>query len=234
MKNLKDNSIDELFSSRFDDFRPEVPASVWDSINRDLNKEKAVRNKQVFFRLSVAASVLLALISIVYFLVDNQEKPLPLAKNNQPATLPAKESKEAPAIVPSTTEIAKAVVIKNHSITTPINIPGPVINQPAMSPETREEKQETIIAAKTPAPDSALVTIAQTIPPIEKENTKPAQKTGQKVVIKNVTDVLTALVNRIDKRDNKIFELNRDKVAGRNDLAINLGFIKIKHNSTFN
>jgi len=249
MQSMSDKELDQLFQSRFEGFESEPSASLWSSIENQL-EPKAAKKPTIPMFWMAAASVVVILGAGLWFLKPEQKiylqgkgqlaiKPQPvkvspieepiteeIAVMSAPAIASVKVRKpqpraEANEVAPSTETKELAVAAQTES---------QVVMARVELPEANEEPARTIsgFAAEEVQPHSRRGEVHQTVlamlPP---ENTDQDQPVQQRRKIKSVGDIVNFVVAKVDQRDDKLIELSEDD-EGTKISGINLGLFKIK------
>lgn len=227
MKKSNTNPIDELIFNQFSNFEPEVPERIWESISKDLNTQKNSSVKFYFIRIAIAAIVLFSIGTFFYYFNTPAPVSSPMISKSEPAkmirieeiTPQSKEIASINLIKPSKKEMRTPVVlsppqiISNVQVVEPIKPIAEVTSE--ITPEVIEYKEMPLIT--TISPEKRIV------------------KNKKTIELNSVANVLQTLVNRIDKREEKIIDIKRaENGKGTESLSINLGLIKIKRTSSIN
>lgn len=227
MKKSTTNPIDELMKDQFSNFNPEVSERVWENLAEDLNAQKNSIRKVYFFRIAIAAMVLFSIGTFFYYFNIPAPQSSPVANISGPSKTirlektisPIKEMANTNSTETNKKEVRPEQGFYPPQIISNVQVVEPTNTITSTPVETTPKTDELIEPA----------TIATT------EITLPTQEvvtTKKLIQLNSVANVIQTLVNKIDKRNEKIIDIKRAENTG--SLSINLGLIKIKHSTSIN
>jgi hypothetical protein len=247
---MQDRDFDELFRSRLEDFEQEPSARVWEDITGGL--APARKKRRVPTWLSIAASLLVALGAWAVFAGRNQEASVP-AKRPIAGVVHKKEARHtspvSPAIVkPGQNEIAKAekqyARVKPKKSATNIGNSGLNTKEPAtqnIAPASASPTNQPVAIANAFVPDDVQLAVksaadikfnakadplADQAPVFSKRDTAAAVKRKHK--IHNFGDLVNLVVDKLDKRKDKLIVFSSDDENDERITGVNLGVVKAK------
>lgn len=245
MQPIRDKDFDQLFKDAFADAEVTPSRDLWSSIESEITPKK----KRIIpiYWLSAAAVLLIATIGVLVYQQQNtssggkqlasntieKAKPVvqePVVKDSS-ATIVAPVENIAP-VVPvrpkAVSAIAKTKVKREVK---------PVIEQPHIVTAPEMQKQETIVAKveepkkdiKTRIEEAILqpkeeVVTAVVATPVKTD--EPVNDNEQNKGIRNVGDVVNLIVNKMDKRKDKLIQFRTDD-DDSSLASINIGPFKI-------
>lgn len=230
MHHTQDKELDQLFKDRFDQAEMEPSAGLWDRIEPQL--QPAVKRHFPMYWMA-AAVVAVALTAGLLFI----HKPEKIRLQGQQENMARVEVKPTPAvIIPIETPSGRsensgktvkkttgvpALAKKDLIAMQPIPYDDhlkvivehlkPVVQQSAET--LQEEEQKTLAAAGTDVnePDKVI------------NDNEQAERKG----IRNFGDLINYVVDKVDKREQKIVRFKTDDDDESSLVAINIGFIKL-------
>ncbi|HEY0894959.1 MAG TPA: hypothetical protein VGE15_00270 [Sphingobacteriaceae bacterium] len=248
---MSDKELDQLFQSRFDSFEAEPAASLWSSIESQLENKPGKRAGMPVFWMAAASVVVLLGAGLWLFRPEEKvylKGETVLAKVHQqpaeeiPAGTPAISTQPAAETEPAESNpVRKAVRVKKDEYLAAADTRE---KEPAVQavPENQVlfAKAEEPVAENDPAPIMALVaaeeaphsrrgevhqTVLAMLPPEEEAvGEKPLRERRK---IRSVGDIVNFVVAKVDQRDDKLIEMAEDD-EGTKISGINLGLFKIK------
>ena len=250
MQSMSDKELDQLFQSRFEGFESEPSASLWSSIESQLEQKPQKKQTMPLFWMA-AASVVVFLGAGLWFLKPEQKvylqgkqqltaikpQPVEVRRIGEPeaeelAVIQA--PKMASSRVRKQQPIAAAKAVASAPETRELPEPAQTESQVMMArvelPEVNEEPAPTSSGFVTEEvhPHSRRGEVHQTVlamlPPEEQDQDQPVQ---QRRKIKSVGDIVNFVVAKVDQRDDKLIEISEDD-EGTKISGINLGLFKIK------
>ena len=249
---IKMEKIDQLFSSKFENFEAGPSAGTWGGIARQLNEGK--RKSTLSPYLSIAASLLIMLAAGIYFMP--QTKP---GAKKRVQNVAAKNNMPGNAIIAPVVAIKKEVTqrpeksiaanrVKAH--TKKAGYIPDKYNKMPLAKITESEPTEQlaqaspgnkdILAAVVPDAQVPLITkteISDELPFITKPVilvTTPEDSRAvvsvpvKKHRIHSLGDLINAVVSKVDKRKDKIIEFTNTDDDESTITGLNLGLIRIK------
>ncbi|HKG06544.1 MAG TPA: hypothetical protein VKB19_08815 [Pedobacter sp.] len=233
---MQDKEFDQLFKDRFGDAEILPSAGLWNNIAEDL-EPKPKRGGTIIYWMSAAAVVLLTL--AIWIFTPGSEK-IRLQASGLTADMkevPAESSEEQ--ITDGTEPVNRAEVIR-VSTSTPLVI-APRLNQKesknelaAMQPAEEiihpvNKQQEGQTAMKVPAndvqPANEVMMASADVTTGKESDEVPDNASQERRGIRNVGDLVNFVVNKVDKRENKIVQFDTDD-DNSSLVSLNLGIIK--------
>lgn len=249
MQSMSDKELDQLFQSRFESFEAEPAASLWSSIESQLDHKPGKRTGMSVFWMAAASVVVLLGAGLWLFrpeekvylkgnsvLTKVQEKP----EESTPADMPAPAASAAAETAPAETrpEGRPIRVSKPVEYLAAANRPEPVREpEPEAALMAAEEPVTggqaatvmTMAAAAEETPHTRRGEVHQTVlamlPPEDAESAEQPLRERRK--IRSVGDFVNFVVAKVDQREDKLIELADDD-EGTKISGINLGLFKIK------
>ncbi|RYU90682.1 hypothetical protein EWM62_08515 [Mucilaginibacter terrigena] len=247
---MQDKEIDQLFRSGLDNLEVEPSGKVWGEIRSGLDAKKPGWKTY----LSIAASLLILLSAGLYFISQTKEdikKPeqitaVKIDKPAQAVTEPVIALQDIvqpqPEKVVAVNTAVKSRKQKTKSITR--NEVLPVKQEDILQPATQmaqtiqkpaddvkyvvPDKQTPLNEKPTAADDVPLQANALAVQPAADIKTIAAAP-AKKHRIRNLGDLINAVVSKVDKRKDKLIEFSDTKDEDESVVSgLNLGFIKIK------
>jgi hypothetical protein len=231
MPQMPDKEFDQLFRDKFTDAEIEPSTNLWASIEEKLEPKR----KKVFPIYWMAAAV--AVIAFAAMLLLQKEEKMKLhgksdviAKvvENEQTDLPKVESK-------NTTENVVANKVLVNAEKAKIIVKQPVENnlknfdvalQPSQPNNHLPVKQTDIKPVEKPLNNEVM--IAQVEPQKDlTENVIGETETVERKGIRNVGDLVNFVVDKVDKRENKLIKFNTDDDDNSSIIGINIGFVKL-------
>lgn len=245
MQPIRDKDFDQLFKDAFADAEVTPSRDLWSSIESEITPKK----KRIIpiYWLSAAAVLLIATIGVLVYQQQNtssggkqlasntieKAKPVvqePVVKDSS-ATIVAPVENIAP-VLPVRPKVVSAIAktkVKREV--------KPVIGQPRIVTAPEMQKQETIVAKveepkkdiKTRIEEAILqpkeeVVTAVVATPVKTD--EPVNDNEQNKGIRNVGDVVNLIVNKMDKRKDKLIQFRTDD-DDSSLASINIGPFKI-------
>jgi len=253
---MQDKDFDKVFSSKFEDFEAEPSPMIWGNIAAELDGKKAGRPRAGY--LSIAAGIVVVLTAGWLLLqkgsqtaekhhnyanLVNKDTVKPVS---QPAIAVVQKQQE-PSVIEKTPEGKVVSISKHQPKTFPIaKAAVPVVNDVDKALGPVNANQQIVAQAVTPAttdikpvvPDVQLTPkTADVIAAVPTEKTgdiASAEKEPDEPVkrhsIHNLGGLINALVEKVDKRADKIIEFSdgADDDAETSITGLNVGPIKFK------
>ncbi|MES2455155.1 MAG: hypothetical protein V4594_06435 [Bacteroidota bacterium] len=233
---MQDKDFDQLFKDKFEDAEIQPAPGLWEQIAVEL-EPKRKKGMPVYWM--SAAAVVLVTLGVTLLAPKPEEKIRLQAAENAavvvaPATVEGGSSADAAGVSNGTLATASTPLviaprlskeeIKNSlvDVQPQESVRHPVNNQP----------QETVIAAvtepqKTTEPVKEVVYANADIPVENTTNVATEAPQPEHRGIRNVGDLVNFVVNRVDKRENKIVQFDTDEDDNSSLVSLNLGIIKI-------
>lgn len=240
MHHTQDKEFDQLFKDRFEQAELEPSAGLWDKIEPQL--QPAVKKHfQVYWM--AAALTALALTAGLLFI----NKPEKIRLQGQQESMAQVEDKPTPAAVgdnkPNQTAVRNVEIRSVESRALEKEVSKTVV-VPAAA--------KKVLIAMQPIPaDDHLKVIVEHVKPVVQQSAETLQEEGQKALaatgtemnepdkvvneneqaerkgIRNFGDLVNYVVDKVDKREQKIVRFKTDDDDESSLVAINIGFIKL-------
>ncbi len=247
MHHIQDKNLDQLFKDKLGNAEIEPSANLWDSIHEQLEPAK----KRRFSLYWMAAAAILVVVS-AGVLFNKQEKirlhgPASVAVN-QRSILKDKPAKGVkPAVVEpektSTTLVADVKSFSDVRLVSGKEV-GNVLNMNSISSIEKKEViamqpkgpdahlilkdpiKPDVLLQITKLPEELMVAASNEIPVIIPDEVINENTEAIKKGIRNVGDLVNYVVNKVDKREEKLLKFDTDDDDNSSLVAINIGFIK--------
>lgn len=239
MPQMPYKEFDKLFRDQFADAEIEPSANLW----ADIEKKLEPKRKKVFpIYWMAAAAVVIAFTAML--LLQKEEKIKLHGKSDVIANVVENEPIDLPEVEPnksqSTTENVVAHKVLANTKKTKIVLKQLVENnfknfdvalQPSQPNNHLPIKQTEVKALEILPIEKPLnneVMIAQVEPQKDlTENVIGETETTERKGIRNVGDLVNFVVNKVDKRENKLIKFNTDDDDNSSIIGINIGFVKL-------
>lgn len=252
MQSMSDKELDQLFQSRFESFEAEPAATLWSSIETQLENKPGKRTGMPVFWMAAASVVVLLGAGLWLF---RPEEKVYLKGETVTAKVRQQPGEEIPAETPaiSTQPASESEPAESHPVRKPVRVNADhaagylaaadnrkkdtateavhenhVLFAKAEEPVSERDGGAPLVApvATEEAPHSRRGEVHQTVlamlPPEDEE--KPLQERRK---IRSVGDIVNFVVAKVDQRDVKLIEMSEDD-EGTKISGINLGLFKIK------
>ncbi len=229
---MQDKELDQLFKTHLEDAEIQPSAGLWANIEAELEP----KHKRVlpFYWMAAAIAIVVAAIGLMMPKAETirLQAPAQLVENNSVLSPVVKQSKDAIAD-PSTLEMEEKstpLVIaprlsaedikKSLTVMQPVSVSKHPVDriidktEPVEAPLKEQIREEVMIANADVVPNNTVNVITE----IEQPERKG---------IRNVGDLVNYVVDKVDKRDNKVVKFNTDDDDNSSLIAINIGFIKL-------
>lgn len=245
MQPIRDKDFDQLFKDAFADAEVAPSRDLWSNIESEITSKK----KRIIpiYWLSAAAVLLIATIGVLVYQQQNTGSGgKHLANNTIEKTKPVVQEPvvkdSSAAIVAPVENIAPVVPVQPKAVSAIAKTKvkrevKPVIEQPRIVTAPEMQKQETYIAKieepkkdiKTKIEEAILepkegVVTAVVATPVKTD--EPVNDNEQNKGIRNVGDVVNLIVNKMDKRKDKLIQFRTDD-DDSSLASINIGPFKI-------
>lgn len=246
MQPIRDKDFDQLFKDAFADAEVTPSRDLWSNIESEITPKK----KRIIpiYWLSAAAVLLIATICVlVYQQQDTTKGGKQLASNTIEKTKPAVKEPiakdSAKTIVEPVENIVPVLPVQPKAVSAIAKIKvkqevKPAVEQPRIVTAPEIQKQETIIAKveepkkdiKTKIEEAILqpkqeIVTAVVVAPVKTDD--PVNENEQSIKgIRNVGDVVNLIVNKMDKRKDKLIQFRTDD-DDSSLASINIGPFKI-------
>lgn len=236
MQRMQDKEFDQLFRDRFENAEVEPAAGLWNDIVLELEPKR--KGGVSFYWLSAAAvTLLVAAVSLLSPKSETIRLQAPLA------SIAAKEEQDVPssdrvsavrqraaepeAKVSRSTPLVIAPRITEKEMQNNLAALQPreqIIHPVVKEPEVRKLPEEAVPASEVMLASADVATVNPG-PDMTMEST-PQEHKG----IRNVGDLINFVVNKVDKRENKIVQFDTDD-DNSSLISLNLGIIKFNKKS---
>ncbi|RQO75698.1 hypothetical protein DBR43_10195 [Pedobacter sp. KBW06] len=232
---MQDKDFDQLFKDRFEEAEIQPSSNLWGNIEQEL----APKKKKAFPVYWAAAAVVV--IATTIGLLSQRTEPLKLQGNtaettaqveNVPVAVPKQNaSVEEPAdLRPESTPLVLAPKVKLENLVRKNS-------QMALQPNEEVKRQQVKVADVVPEPKEEIkpvltmekeIMIAKIDPPVvhEQNNQIAETEVRERKGIRNVGDVINFVVDKLDKRENKIIQFKTDDDDNSSLIAVNIGILK--------
>lgn len=236
MENMQDKEFDQLFKDRLAGASVEPPVMMWNKIEQDIKPVKRKTKLPVLWMAAASAVVVMAA-----GLLLKQEDKIQLratAKVKTPTAAPAIESP-----VTSAVEVEPMMVPAHQNTSTSHQEQGAKKIILAMQPIAEKQHLSDIGPAvdmmEEPVPATPLVieTEAVDTKQVFALNSSPEEPATAVAIsnvdqenrrgIRNIGDLVNFVVDKVDKRDEKILEFHTDDDDQSSLVAINIGILKL-------
>jgi hypothetical protein len=253
---MQDREFDELFRSKLDGLEAEPSANVWPGIAGELDSAK--RGRSLAPWLSIAASIVVLMGVAVLFIPKKAHTNLPPSHQKGMAKIvqPVKASQSV-TVQPSVAMAYPAKINKGSAIARVQNnksiSPSPVKNidttsspAKASSNDTRQlmanVPQKPVVITNPVVPDPVVKLVVapaidagttftkpdQTVITTASEDKKDSTIVKHRHKIHNFGDLVNLVVDKLDKRQDKVIHFSDDEEGDSHLVAVNLGVVKIK------
>ncbi|PTS99193.1 hypothetical protein DBR11_12960 [Pedobacter sp. HMWF019] len=239
MHHTQDNEFDQLFKDRFDQAELEPSLGLWDKIEPQL--QPAVKKRFPVYWMA-AAAVAVALTAGLLFI----NKPEKIRLQGQQENMARVEDKPVPAVINNNRP--NQLVIQGVEIRSVVSGASKnEVSKPAVVPALAKKD---LIAMQPIPSDDHLKVIVEHVKPVVQQSADALQQEGQKTLaaagtemnepdkvineneqserkgIRNFGDLVNYVVDKVDKREQKIVRFKTDDDDESSLVAINIGFIK--------
>jgi len=250
MQHIQDKEFDRLFKERFEGAEIEPSANLWDNIEKGLRPKRKRFVPVYWMAAAVVAAVLTA--GLIFFNQKEERIPLqaPLAVTEQPKPAEQKDTvqgeKEAeptvaaevrqPAGRSAFAKVKLTVAAKgndrdtlNNFVQKNIKAMQPITEIARLTTKPDAVKEDRPKLDEEPVTPQNEVMIASTDMPAVKEEMSNENDQADKKGIRNVGDLINYVVDKVDKREDKLIQFNTDNDDNSSLVGINLGMIKFSH-----
>lgn len=249
MQHISDKEFDRLFKDGLEEAEIQPPASLWDRIEPELSVKK--RNNLPY--LWMAAASVVVVLGAGLWLFQSESNPVievntsKIEVNTTEAKKSALDSNDADLALTTPKEDDNAIMLgsmetKRKSVGVDANLEEPMV-------ELKVLKNDNILIAMQPIPmethpiytEGDLEVKTDTEQALDKPiletalaNTDPVDAYGvsdenqpEKARIRNAGDLVNFVVDKLDKREQKILEFKTDEDDNSSLIAINIGPFKL-------
>lgn len=239
MHHTQDKEFDQLFKDRFEQAELEPSAGLWDKIEPQL--QPAVKKHFPVYWMAAALSALALTAGLLFI-----NKPEKIRLQGQQENMARVEDKPATPVVNNNTSDQTAV----RNVETRTGETG-ALEKEASKPVVVPAPSKKVLIAMQPIPaDDHLKVIVEHVKPVVQQSAEILQEEGQKTLaaagteinepdkvindneqaerkgIRNFGDLVNYVVDKVDKREQKIVRFKTDDDDESSLVAINIGFIK--------
>ncbi|WEK18536.1 MAG: hypothetical protein P0Y49_17235 [Candidatus Pedobacter colombiensis] len=228
---MRDKEMDQLFKDRFENAEIEPSAGLWTSIEKHL-EIKPVKRKFPLYWFAAAAAVAIVIMSLLltkeekiqlyaldHFIPPLVEKAAPISIQKESGTQSPHRTASTKLTVKNKIAVVKAIdTVRATNIKKDLMVMQPIKED--MHLHAVVERLQPVVNSNTLvlASDQSLVT---GIDEVINENDQ-VEKKG----IRNVGDLINFVVDKLDKREEKLLQFKTDDDDNSSLIAINIGFIK--------
>lgn len=236
MQHMPDKEFDKLFKDKFNDAKIEPSANLWANIQKELAPK---RRRIVPIYWMAAASILIAVSAMLVF--QKTEKIQLSVEQKQASNTTTVEDVAEPTYVAEQPITETKVMISTKSFIAKVGTKEAVENklenaQSAVQPIKETERlpikqQEVIQLAIVPIKETVVenpIVIAQVISKqdVEYNAINETDYVAEKKGIRNVGDLVNFVVDKVDRREQKLLKFNTDDDDNSSLVALNIGFLK--------
>jgi hypothetical protein len=239
MHHTQDKEFDQLFKDRFEQAELEPSAGLWDKIEPQL--QPAVKKHFPVYWMAAALTALALAAGLLFI-----NKPEKIRLQGQQESMAQVEDKPIPAVVNDNKPNQTAV--RNVDIR---SVESGALEKEASKPVVVIAPAKKDLIAMQPIPsDDHLKVIVEHVKPVVQQSVETLQEEGQKTLaaagtemnepdkvindneqaerkgIRNFGDLVNYVVDKVDKREQKIVRFKTDDDDESSLVAINIGFIK--------
>lgn len=237
---MQDREFDQLFRDRFEHAEIEPAAGLWNGIAQELEPKKRGRSISFYWVSAAAVALLVAAVSLLNPETETIRLQAPLASTEpkeeqrvsssdevitgvQQRTIEpaAKISRSTPLVIAP--RAAEKEVQNNLAALQPRE---PIVHPVIKQPEVRELPEESIPATEVMLASADVATVNSGTSDTAAESVQQEHKG-----IRNVGDLINFVVNKVDKRENKIVQFDTDD-DNSSLISLNLGIIKFNKKSS--
>jgi len=254
---MQDKEFDELLRAKLEGFEAEPSAKVWPGISGGLDSAKRRKTILPWLSIAASIAVLIGIGVLFIPKKPNTHSTLPVKNSIVKATQPATHQLTPPMPVQPVTIPVQPVKIKEIRYTTraqnnrPVNI-KPIKNIDTIASPSKnvksDDRQLMVDIPQKPAgivkpvvPDQ-IIPLASATSIDQSPGSKPDKLASQTVMdnkkdsvlskrrhkIRNFGDLVNVVVNKLDKRKDKVIQFADDDEGDSHLTGVNLGIVKIK------
>ncbi|WP_316792082.1 hypothetical protein [Pedobacter frigoris] len=229
---MQDKEFDQLFKDRFEEAEVQPSSGLWNNISAELEPKRKT-GLQIYW---MAAAVAVMVVGIG-LLVPKTEK-IRLQAPAEIADVKAKDISKPSAdrVIDETesdqsyksTPLVIAPRLKPEGQKKTIIFVQPKVVDEHLVNNAADVKDHTPVMVKSSATaDVPIVIASANTSDQNKVNEITETEQPERKGIRNVGDLVNYVVDKVDKRDNKILKFNTDEDDNSSLIAINIGFIKL-------
>jgi len=244
MQHMPDKDFDKLFKDSFMDAEIEPSADLWGNIAQQLEPKK----KRSFPVMWMAAASVVVVASVMLATQNNDKVQLKgttmevaaVTATDEMRSLPVVANDETNAVAPEVTPEPKVIthtLLKREAVkvaSSPVE-DTQKNNFVAVQPSSKVEHLPIKKAAAMPldvTPIEEVVTnntatVYAAVPKKEEYIEEVEETNSNKKGIRNVGDLVNYVVDKVDKRDQKLIKFNTDDDDNSSIIGLNIGFLKL-------
>lgn len=227
---MQDKELDQLFKDRFESAELKPSRDLWSNISAEL-EPKAKKALPIYWMAAAVAVMVLGITllrpetekirlqaPVANVAGNNLTEPVVVEQTSTPLEVAdAKQEKSTPLVIaPRLTaeEIKKSLTVLQPKAVNEHPVAKEVRQEEVLANEPLASKEELMIAS---------VDLSKTKQTEEQKDVEQPERRG----IRNVGDLVNYVVDRVDKRDNKVLKFSTDDDDNSSLIAINIGFIRL-------
>ena len=231
MQNRSDNTFDKLVKAKFENFRSEPRAELWEQISTQLDQKP--KSSKLSYVWLTAACLLIFGSYVVWISSSNPASPIPQLVQNRIASKPVEQLQPtSQKVVP---QKAVSATIKQTS----------AMQQPLLKQEQWLASQEVVTERLSNSMDSPVMTtedqpeaiaaivespiIANTEAVKSDLDQHPEEESSTKHRARGLGRLVNFVVSQVDGRADKLIEVSEDPGEGLRITGLNIGLIKMKN-----
>jgi len=238
---MQDKDFDQLFKDRFEDAEMQPSAGVWNNIKQEITPK---RHRKLPIMWMAAASVAITITAAI--LLNKPEKiqlhaqvaVVDARKEVSSATLDEKkvqpaESSETPDVSVRSNAVAAENTAKEEKSLLAMQPTRQNSHLNNMEPELTVTEQPEAVTQELPPVEVAVAALTKPetnteveLPAAINNEASEVEQSGR-TRIRNAGDLLNFVVDKLDKRDQKILEFQTDEDDNSSLVAINIGPFKV-------
>jgi len=228
---MQDNEFDRLFKDQLGEAEVQPSAGLWAKIETEL-EPKRKRSLPVYW---MAAAVALLVVGVSLLMPEGEKIRL-----QAPAALSANKVDAAPVVDQVVKPAGSGLGLAKAAQSTPLVIAPRLtaadikksleVLQPKVvneHPVDRGDERPAVVARiQAPVQEDVMIASAEVADRQMVNEVKDVEQPERRS-IRNVGDLVNYVVDKVDKRDNKVVKFNTDDDDNSSLIAINIGFIKL-------
>lgn len=224
---MKDKEMDQLFKNQFENAEIEPSAGLWFSIEKQLDIKPVKRKFPLYWFATSAAAV-----AIIISLLLTKEEKIQLHANDSIAPLVEKVASipvlEESGIDSPRRTVATMPVLKNKmAVVRVIDTTNRKKDLKVMQPLKEDMHLQDMTERLRPIINSDTQVLASNQSPVmETDEVINENDQVDKRGIRNMGDLINFVVDKLDKREEKLLKFRTDDDDNSSLIAINIGFIK--------
>lgn len=229
---MQDNEFDRLFKDQLGAAEVQPSAGLWAKIETELEPKRR-RSLPLYW---MAAAVALLVLGLSLLMPEGEKIRLQAPS----AALHANKADAIPVVVeqiaePAGNELGRVKAAQGTPLVIAPRLTAAEIKksleplQPKVvlqHPVTREEPTAVVVKTQVPLQEEVMIASADVANKPMVNEVKEAEQPERRS-IRNVGDLVNYVVDRVDKRDQKVLKFNTDEDDNSSLIAINIGFIRL-------